>query len=59
MNLNINIDKELLDKIREDNYSARDRSDEEITELVEEFVNELSTPAGFSLILENLDYFNQ
>ena len=55
----IALNKELFDKIREDNFLAEDLSDEEITEHVEDFLNELSTPAGLALILENLDYFNQ
>jgi len=57
--LTIELNDELFDKIREDNGLAEDLSNNEIKEHVEEFMQELSTPAGFSLILENLDYFNQ
>ena len=57
--LKIEVDEKLCEQIRSDNGLARDMSSEEITECVEEFLNELKTRNGLSLVLENLDYFNQ
>ena len=59
MELKIELNDELFDKIRENNFLAEDYSNEEVKEFVEEFLNELRTPDGLALVMENLDYFNQ
>ena len=57
--VNITIDEQLINQIRSDNALAADLDREELVETILEFVDELSTPEGFSMVLENLDYFNQ
>ena len=58
MKLEIKLNDELFRQIREDNYLAEEMSDAEITDCLDNLVTEMSTPAGLSMLLENLDYFN-
>lgn len=59
MKIEIELNEKLYEQIRQDNMLAEDMSDDEIQEEVESFLSEISTPAGLSMILENLEYFNQ
>ena len=58
MQVNVELTPQLFDQIRRDNYLARDMRDEEIATEIRRFLDELKTPHGLSLVLENLDYFN-
>ena len=48
----------LIPMCREEIGLAEDMSDEEIKEVLEGFVEEISTPEGILLLFDNLDYFN-
>ncbi len=52
----IDINQDLIDNVREANDPSLET--QEIIDRVDDFLSELDTPEGLSLILENLDYFN-
>ena len=49
-------DEELVREVMDANSLAEDH--DEVVAVVKQFFEEVSTPAGLALILENLDYFN-